>query len=267
MEQPDDASTERWVRILRATLWRYFRPTVIGAENVPAGRGLIVGCHSGVIPYDAACLFVVINDAAQAAGAGARRPVFIGDRLWFRIPAVGRFLEREGVVLGRPDLLEQALRDERVVLEFPGGALDMTRPYLTQRYRVLPHRGFAPGRGGYIKVALRTSSPIVPLAVVGAEETHVLLGNVGPLARVTGIPIAPLLLFPLPLPAKLYLRFGRPIELPGTPEDAEDQRKVDRWNDMVRRRVQRLIDDTVRRRHGIIVSHYEGTAAPSRKAG
>jgi 1-acyl-sn-glycerol-3-phosphate acyltransferase len=133
----------------------------------------------------------------------------------------------------------------------------MERSYLTQRYRVLPHRGFAPERGGYIKLALRTGAPIVPLAVVGAEEAHVMLANLPPVARVLGVPFFPWLLFPFPLPAKLYIRFGPPIVLPGTAADAKDQQRVDQLNRMVRRRVQQLIADTVRRRRGIIWSAYD----------
>jgi 1-acyl-sn-glycerol-3-phosphate acyltransferase len=129
----------------------------------------------------------------------------------------------------------------------------MERPYLTQRYRVLPHRGFAPGRGGYVKLALRTRTPIVPLAVVGAEEAHVMLGSVPQLARALRLPFFPFLLFPFPLPVRLYIRFGRPITLYG---HSADQAHVDRLNEMIRRRVQRLIDETVAHRRGMIFSEY-----------
>jgi 1-acyl-sn-glycerol-3-phosphate acyltransferase len=163
---------------------------------------LIIGRHSGLIPYDAACTIAA-------------------------------------------------------VLVFPGGSLDMAQSYLTDAYRVVPHRGFAPGHGGYVKLALRTGAPIVPLAVVGAEEAHVLLGNWAAGARLLGTPLLPFVLFPLPLPVKFYLRLGAPIRLRGTPEDAERQDRVDALNRLVQRRLQRLIDDTVRRRHGIVFSHYD----------
>lgn len=253
----DRATAERWLGLVRTTLWTYFRPQIIGAEHLVPGRAMVVGCHSGVLPYDAACTLVAIH---EATGRYARA---IGDNLFGRISFVEQFLRQQGAVVGRVDTLEGMLRAGNLVLVFPGGALDMERPYLTRRYQVLPHRGFAPGRGGYIKIALRTHSPIVPLAVVGAEEAHVMLGSVPLLARAIGVPFFPLLLFPLPLPTKLYIRFGKPITLPGTPADADDQAKVDRFNGMVRQRVQNLIDDTVRRRRGIIFSTYEdGTALP-----
>jgi 1-acyl-sn-glycerol-3-phosphate acyltransferase len=247
----DAATAGRWLGYVRSTLWPYFRPRVIGSEHLPKGCALVVGCHSGVIPYDAACTLVAIHDAT---GRFSRA---IGDNLFGQIGVVQDFLRRQGAVVGRPEVVEQLLRAGQYVLVFPGGARDMERPYLTQRYRVLPHRGFAPGHGGYIKIALRTRSPIVPLAVVGAEEAHIMLANLPPIARALGVPLFPLLLFQAPLPVKLYVRFGSPIVLPGTPADAKDQQKVDQLNRMVRRRVQHLIDDTVRRRRGIIWSRFD----------
>ncbi len=247
----DQATAARWLGYVRSALWPYFRPRVIGAENLPSGRALIVGCHSGVIPYDAACTLVAVHEAT------GRFAHSIGDNLFGRIGPVEEFLRRQGALVGRRSVVEAALRGGHLVLLFPGGARDMERPYLTRRYRVLPHRGFAPGRGGYIKAALRMGAPIVPLAVVGAEEAHVMLGNVPPLARALGMPLFPLLLFPFPLPVKLYIRFGKPIVLAGGPADARDQRAVDRLNEVVRRRLQRLIDDTRRRRQGWIFSTYD----------
>jgi 1-acyl-sn-glycerol-3-phosphate acyltransferase len=251
----DPAAARRWLGYVRASLWPYFRPQVIGARNLLAGRGLIVGCHSGVIPYDAACTLVAVE---EATGRPARA---VGDNLFGRLSFVEQFLRQQGAVVGKPEVIEALLRAGNLVLLFPGGALDMTRPYLTQRYRVLPHRGFAPGRGGYIKVALRARAPIVPLAVVGAEEAHIMLANVPFIARALRLPLFPLVLFPFPLPSKLYIRFGKPLRLRGTPADADDQERVDRLNQMVRRRLQHLIDDTVQRRRGVIFSDYRAATA------
>ncbi len=249
----DEATAAAWLGGVRTVLWSYFRPQVIGAEHLPKGPAQIVGCHSGVIPYDAAAVLVAHHDAT---GRYARA---IGDNLFGQIDIVREFLSRSGAVIGRPDVVEALLRADHHVLVFPGGARDMERSYLTDRYTVLPHRGYAPGHGGYIKIALRTRTPIVPLAVVGAEEAHVMLGNVPLIARLVGAPLFPVVLFPLPLPVKLYIRFGEPIHLPGTPADARNQTRVDALNQMVRRRVQALIDDTLRRRDGIIFSTYRAS--------
>ncbi|MFN8640951.1 MAG: hypothetical protein U0802_04555 [Candidatus Binatia bacterium] len=142
------------------------------------------------------------------------------------------------------------------MLVFPGGALDMAQSYLTDAYRVVPHRGFAPGRGGYIKLALRTGAPVVPLAVVGAEETHVVLGNWAAAARLLGTPLLPFVLSPLPLPAALPPSGSRSASR-GTAADARRQERVDALNRVVQARLQRLIDDTVRRRRGIFLGGYD----------
>ena len=256
----DPELAERWLGYTRAALWPYFRPQVLGAEHLPRGRALVIGCHSGVIPYDAASVLVSIHDAT---GRIARS---IGDRFWGQVGFVERFLRRQGAVVGTPEVLEAILRAGHLALLFPGGASDMERSYLTQRYRVLPHRGFAPGRGGYVKAALRTRAAVVPVAVVGAEEAHVMLANLPRVARAARLPLLPLLLFPFPLPVKLYIRFGPPLRLPGTPRDADDQTRVDALNRMVRRRLQRLIDDTVRHREGVIFSSYQnGRPAAARR--
>jgi 1-acyl-sn-glycerol-3-phosphate acyltransferase len=253
----DPAVAKRWFFVLDQTLGRYFRPTVIGAENLPAGRCLVVGCHSGVMPYDAACLVLAIR---KHTGRFARA---IGDRFFGRHAAIERLLRACGAMIGEPAAVEAALRRDELVVVFPGGALDMCRP-IWERYRVRGHRGFAPGHGGYVKAALRTGSPIVPVAIVGAEETHLMLGDVAPVARLLGVPFFPIIASPLPLPAHLYLRFGAPIHLPAPPGAAEVQSLVDRLNRDVRRTLQALIDDTVRRRRGIYWSTYvDDRARPS----
>jgi 1-acyl-sn-glycerol-3-phosphate acyltransferase len=252
----DPALAKRWFFVLDQTLGRYFRPTVLGAENLPAGRGLVVGCHSGVIPYDAACLVVAIR---KHTGRFARA---VGDRLFALSGAVERYLRACGAMIGDPAAVEAALGRDELVVVFPGGALDMCRP-IWERYRVRAHRGFAPGRGGYVKAALRTGTPIVPVAIVGAEETHLMLGNVAPLARLLGVPFFPIVASTWPLPARIYLRFGEPIHLDASPGAVDVQSVVDRLNDEVRRALQTLIDDTVRHRRGIYWSTYVGDPARS----
>jgi len=252
----DPARAKRWFFVLDQTLGRYFRPTVLGAENLPAGRCLVIGCHSGVIPYDAACLVVAIR---KHTGRFARA---IGDRFFGRRAAVERYLRACGAMIGEPAGVEAALRRDELVVAFPGGALDMCHP-IWERYRVRAHRGFAPGRGGYVKAALRTGSPIVPVAIVGAEETHLMLGDVAPLARLLGVPFFPIVASAWPLPAHLYLRFGAPIHLAGSAGAANVQSLVDRLNADVRQTLQALIDDTVRHRRGIYWSTYVEDTVPT----
>lgn len=243
-------SAKRWYYLLEQTICRYFRMQVIGAEAIPSGRALIIGCHSGVLPWDAACLLVALY---RSTGRVSRA---VGDHFFSRLGVLERFLATRGAVIGEPHRLESLLHRDEHVLLFPGGAEDMTRP-IWERYRVKAHRGFARGRGGYIKVALRTQSPIVPVAVVGAEEAHMLVANLTGLARLLRLPFFPIVLSPFPLPARMYIRFGEPFHFDAPPEAAADQATVERLNAQVRAVLQELIDDTRRRRRGIYCSWYD----------
>jgi 1-acyl-sn-glycerol-3-phosphate acyltransferase len=247
----DPVTTKRWFWAVDQTICRYFRTTVLGAGHIPPGRALIIGCHSGVLPWDAATLVVAIR---KHTGRFSRH---IGDRLFAVAATIEQFLTTRGVVIGTPQALERLLANDEIVVLFPGGARDMTRP-IWERYAVRPHAGFAPGRGGYIKAALRTRTPIVPVAIIGAEETHLMLANVPALANRLGLPLFPIVASPLPLPARIYIRFGEPIALDASPVAADDQATVDCLNDGVRRTLQHLIDDTVAHRRGIYWSSWSG---------
>jgi 1-acyl-sn-glycerol-3-phosphate acyltransferase len=249
----DAAALRASLEAVRQTLGRYFRLTVYGGENIPAGGCMVVGCHSGVVPYDAALALVAIE---QETGRLARS---IGDRFWGRVRAVEQFLRRRGAIVGEREETTALLRAGNVVLVMPGGAADMTRPYWRDPYRVLPHKGWAPGRGGFVKVALAAGIPIVPVAIVGTEETHVMLWNAEWLAGLLGAPFFPILAFPFPLPAKIYVRFGRPIRFPRGPH-AASQAVVDRMTERVRRNLQALIDETRRHRRGIVWSRFAGNS-------
>ena len=250
---------------VRLTLGRYFRLAVRGGENIPAGPCLVVGCHSGVIPYDAALALVAIE---QATGRLARS---VGDRFWGRLRPVEQFLRRRGAIVGDPAETTALLRAGNLVLVMPGGVADMTRPYWRDPYRVLRHKGWAPGRGGFVKVALAARAAIVPMAIVGAEEAHLMLWNAEWAARAVGFAFFPIVAFPFPLPAKVYVRFGKPIRLRQRPAAAADQAIVDRITERVRQDLQALIDDTRRRRHGIIWSRFDAQVSlpsptPTRRA-
>lgn len=246
----DPVLTKRIFLFLERTVCRYFRLRVLDVDNVPPGRALLVGCHSGVFAWDAACLVVALH---RHTGRFSRN---VGDRFFLKLGPFARLLEATGMVVGERDRVEALLERDELVLCFPGGADDMRRP-IWRRYTLAANRGLRPGRGGYVKAALRSRSPIVPVAVVGTEEIHVMLGDVPALARLLGTPFFPVVASPIPLPARVYLRFGEPIHLDAPPEAADDQAVVDRLNADIQMRLQALITDTVRRRHGIYWSSWD----------
>jgi 1-acyl-sn-glycerol-3-phosphate acyltransferase len=182
-----------------------------------------------------------------------------GHELWGRSASLKHLLVPTGMVLGgRADFEALLRRDEICTISADAGQGNRHAYYLeSDRYKVKPEKGFAPGCGGYIKVALRTRSPIVPVAIVGAEEVHYCLGDVPQLAEYLKVPFFPLVASLVPLPARIYIRFGAAIRLPAPPEAADQQAIVDRLNKQVRSALQALIDDTLRRRKGTYWSSYD----------
>jgi 1-acyl-sn-glycerol-3-phosphate acyltransferase len=248
----DPVTTKREYFLIRQIASRYFRATTIGAENIPAARAVIVASHSGVVPWDALLLVAEIYRLTGRFSWNA------GHEIWGRSPFLRRLLVPTGMVLGgRTDFEELLRRDELCMIFADAGQGNRHAYHTSDRYKVKPEKGFAPGCGGYVKVALRTRSPIVPVAIVGAEEVHYCVGDVPQVAEYLKVPFFPLVASLVPLPARIYLRFGEAIALPAPPEAAEEQAVVDRLNEHVRSALQALIDDTLRRRKGIYWSSYD----------
>lgn len=214
--------TERVLPYLEWLYTSYFRVETEGVANVPSsGRGLLVANHGGVVPWDGAMVRTAIR-LEHPARRHARMLVLD----WaFSVPFLSQFLTRTGNVLAHPDNAVHLLRQDELVGVFPEGAKAATkgirRAYHVSRF----------GRGGFVQVALRTGAPIVPVAVVGAEETHPVLADLGPLARRFGLPTFPITpTFPwlgplgaIPLPSKWMISFGEPIPTAGLgAEAAED---------------------------------------------
>ena len=133
---------------------------------------------------------------------------------------------------------------------FPEGFKGIGKPY-RDRYKLQRF-----GRGGFVSAALRTGTPIVPVAIVGAEEIYPIVANVKPLAKVTGLPYVPVTpLFPwlgplgmLPLPSKWLIQFGKPIETATLTEDADDPIVVFNLADQVRETIQQSLHELLERR-------------------
>jgi 1-acyl-sn-glycerol-3-phosphate acyltransferase len=226
----------------------YWRVQVEGLEHVPEqGRTLLVGNHSGALPYDGAMIKVAVQNHHPAA-----RPVrFLLEDFVFHFPYLGAFLNRIGGVRACQDNARRLLEDEQLVAVFPEGVKGIGKLF-RERYRLQRF-----GRGGFIKLALRTNSPIVPVAVVGAEEIHPMLAKLNWLARPLGLPYLPVtftfpLLGPLgaiPLPSRWRIQFGAPFSLEDYgPEAAEDSLLVMELSERVRSRIQQMVDELRKKR-------------------
>jgi len=234
--------------LLLALLYRYyFRVEAHDIANVPQGRVLLIGNHGGQMPYDGAM-------AAAAMLLDADPPRIcrgMAEHLVSKLPWLSPGAARVGMMVGTPENCSAMLETDECVMAFPEGAAGLNKPF-SQRYK-LERFGL-----GFMRLALRSRAPIVPVAVVGAEEQQIGLGSWKAGARATGMPAFPitlnaLLLGPiglvLPLPVKYHLYFGEPLEFEGHPaeEDAAIQARVD----VVRRSIEDLTARGLRERRGI----------------
>jgi 1-acyl-sn-glycerol-3-phosphate acyltransferase len=234
--------------------YRYwFRVEVEGVENVPSdGGALIVSNHSGALPPDAPMIMQAIRHEHPQP-----RPLYMLGENWFKgYPGVGLLANKIGLVGAHPENAQRLLRDEgKLVLVFPEGQKG-SRKLFWQRYRL---RRF--GRGGFVRTAMRAGTPIVPTAVIGAEEAMPIFAHVPLLQKLTGLIYFPINhAFPhfglaaaaMYLPAKFRIRFLEPIDMSRyTPEDADDIALVGRLSERIRLRIQEELDDLLLARNSV----------------
>ena len=193
---------------------KYFRSEVFGAENVPEGRVLLIGNHSGQVPIDG----VLIGAAMFMDVEPPRFMRAMVDKWTQTLPFVSMLFSRVGQVVGVPENAERLLEKGEALLVFPEGSRGISKPF-EKRYQ-LAEFGL-----GFMRLALATKTPIVPIAVVGGEEQYPSLGNFESLAKVLrmpSVPILPQMLLPLgvlPLPTRYRIYFGEPMGFEGDPDD------------------------------------------------
>jgi 1-acyl-sn-glycerol-3-phosphate acyltransferase len=192
----------------------WFRVEVEGIENVPLDEGaLLVANHSGALPSDA----VMIAKAIRDEHARRRALHLLTEPRVAALPGLGMLARKLGAVPEHPANLHRLLFDERqLVLAFPEGRAAVKKP-LSERYRL---RRF--DRSGLLIAAIRAEVPIVPLAVLGAEEAMPVFAALKAIERVPYLPIVP----PLPLPSKFKLRFLEPIETSTMSAGAREDRTL-----------------------------------------
>ncbi len=186
---------------------RWFRVSVEGAEHVPRGGALLVANHAGALPIDGP----VLHEVVRRTRPDLPSPRWLVEDQVFYAPVLGTLLNRLGAVRASPENATRLLSEGRPVCVFPEGIQGIGKPF-RERYRL---KRF--GRGGFVKLALRTGAPILPVAIVGGEESLPLLAKLP--AAFLGMPYLPITpLGPIPLPAKWSVRIGPPLQLPAHPE-------------------------------------------------
>ena len=229
----------------------WWRVEASGIEHIPAEGPALVGAnHSGVLPYDGAMVKLAIQHHHPA-----RRDcrMLILD-MFALLPFLAPTFMKNGEVRAHPDNAERLLGNGELVGVFPEGVKGVGK-YFGERYRLARF-----GRGGFVRIALRTGAPIVPCAVVGAEEIHPILARADWVGRPLGLPYFPLTpTFPwlgplgfIPLPTKWSIDFADPIPMDGYgPEAAEDPILVNRLSQDIRETIQKMIDGRLARRRSV----------------
>jgi 1-acyl-sn-glycerol-3-phosphate acyltransferase len=238
-------------------LWsKYFRIRLTGMEHVPSsGAALLVANHSGGLPYDGAMLMHATHRHHPAARP--LRPLvanFAFQSSWIR-PVIARIGGVRASMQNALTLCQQG----QLIGVFPEGLRGVGKLY-RERYR-LTHFG----RGGFVRLARAANVPIIPVAIVGAEETHPVLAKLTRIAQPFGLPYIPITpTFPwlgplglLPVPTKWSIKIGEPILVPATESPREgdnDSAKEDTLEiaEMVRSRLDHMIAELLAARRSVI---------------
>jgi len=237
--------------LLRPLYRRWFRVELRGGERVPRGTGaLLVANHSGTVGIDALMTMVAVHDDVP----GGRHLRVLAADLVLAAPVLGDLARRAGITLASPADAERLLADGELVGVWPEGYKGVGK-HFRDRYRLQRF-----GRGGFVASALRAGVPIVPCAIVGAEEVYPKIGDIAPLARLLGLPYVPVtpffpLLGPLglvPLPSRWVVELGEPVRTDLAPAGtADDPAAVLDLADQVRETIQETLHDLLLHRRSV----------------
>lgn len=219
----------------------YFRVESQGIENVPAtGAAILVANHSGVLPMDAAMMCLDVLRRMNPP----RIPRAIADHFVPRLPFVSTLFARLGVVSGTRANVRTLLEQGELVAIWPEGVTGPAKSF-KERYRIKEWRV------GFAELAIRYDVPVVPVAIVGAEESWPLAMKLRRL-RMFGSPYLPVPATPLPLPAHYHLRYGEPLHLNGLAHrKLDDPDVIANAATRVQVAVERLLEAALRSRQGV----------------
>lgn len=178
----------------------FYKVETVGLENVPKeGRCLIIPNHSGQLPFDG----LLVGYSLLTNPNGARAPKAMVERFLPTVPFIGNWLSSVGAVIGDPINCERMLDNEEAIIVFPEGVRGSNKLY-KQRYQL---QRFG---SGFVHLAMNNNAPIIPVGIVGMEETIRSYADLKPLAKLLGMPVLPLVV-PFIFPSKVFIYFGKPI--------------------------------------------------------
>ena len=216
---------------------KYFRVEASGVEKVPAeGPVLLIANHSGQLPLDG----LLTGYALASRPDRPRIPRAMIERFFPTVPWLGNLLNDVGAVLGDPINCAKMLENDEAVIVFPEGVRGSGKLY-RDRYQL---QRFG---NGFMHLAMKYNTPIVPVGVVGCEETIPAIANIKPLAKALGVPYVPVAL-PVIFPVKVRLNFGEPMYFDNS-EIPEEQ--VTERVEAVKTEIRKLIDKGLSEREGL----------------
>ena len=223
-----------WFFTAAAFLYRrYFRVQALGTEHVPAaGRAMLVGNHSGGIALDA----MIVMTALFLEKEPPRLAQAMAEKFLASAPFAAWVTSRLGHLTGLPEHVEQLLADERLLLVFPEGARGTAKLFWERHSLVQFGTGF-------MRLALQMRTPIIPFGFVGGGDAIPTITNSYGLGRLLGTPYVPFTpwIAPLPLPARMEVRFGPAMTFAGSGN--EDDATIETKVEEVKRRIAALIDE------------------------
>ena len=233
----------------------YFRIQVRGVNNIPAeGAVILAGNHSGTIPIDALMTF-----QASLQHDSPRRIRYLVLPWFKRIGAIWNVLSNLGAVEATFQNALTLLNDDEIVGIYPEAERAMTKSW-SERYQL---RDFDPG---FVKLAIATQTPIVPVICIGAEETYPNFGNLEAIAKFIDLPIFPITLtfpwlpFPLcyaPMPARWLIQFGKPMTLSYSRDKSFDTELVRRVTAEIQQHVQQELNTMLAKRKSLLLGWSE----------
>ncbi len=217
---------------------KYFRVETHGIERVPAGRVFLVANHGGQLPFDGAMLGVAMlldHDPPRIARA-------MTEKWAASLPYVSTVFARSGQIVGTPENCRRLLQMGEAVMVFPEGVPGISKLW-PERYQL---KSFGLG---FMRLALETATPIVPVAIIGAEEQAPAILNLKSVGKLIGFPALPVTVTPLPLPTKYRIYFGDPLTFSGSPDDEDSE--LDKKVRVVKTTLQGLLQQGLEERKSV----------------
>ena len=217
----------------------YFRVKTHGIENIPkTGRVLLISNHSGQIPIDGA----MIGLSLFLEGKPPRFVRSMVEKFVPELPFINNIFTKAGQILGSRDNARKLLENDNTLLVFPEGVRGINKIF-SKRYQL------AEFGTGFLRLALQTNTPIIPIAVIGAEEQIPTVANLEDFGKKLGLPALFIPLSPFPLPTKYHIYFGKPFYF--KEDENTTNNDILAYTQEVKDKIQNMINDGLNEREHI----------------